>query len=69
MCLVKEVIMPFVSMSTRCCWLTVISSVCEPDAGGAGSRGIHQADPTAAVLCLANLQPGGDQSLPSRGAG
>ncbi len=35
------------------------------DAGGAGSRGVCETDPETAVVCLADLQPGGDQNLPS----
>lgn len=40
-----------------------------PDAGGSGPRGVGEADPETAVLCLAHLQPRGRQNIPSHGAG
>ncbi|XP_075952214.1 nicolin-1 isoform X4 [Anarhichas minor] len=50
-------------------WFVRASAVEETkDAGGAGSCGLCETDPETAVLCLAHLQPGRHQHLPSRGA-
>lgn len=47
----------------------LLCPVVGPDAGGAGPRGVCEADPETAVLRLAHLQPRGRQNIPSHGAG
>lgn len=52
-----------------CSFNFLLCLVVGPDAGGSGPRGVGEADPETAVLCLAHLQPRGRQNIPSRGAG